>query len=176
MANTYIPIQTVTATSGSVSSIDFTSIPGSYKDLLIRTSMRGTNNDAYFSLQMRFNDSSTTSQYYTEGMSGSGNYSSPSIGLTGQNGLSYFYTGNPVANPNSGNAFANVEFYIGNYAASRNKSYVQEIHSNGDYNNTVFQQLICGYWANTSAITKISLFNEYGSFSQYTTATLYGIS
>lgn len=176
MANTYIPIQTVTATSGSVASIDFTTIPGSYKDLLIRASMRGTNNDSYFSLQMRFNDSSATSQYYTEGMSATGNSSSPSIGLTGQNGLSYFYTGNPVANPNSATIFTNVEFYIGNYAASRNKSYVQEVHSAGDANNSVFQQLICGFWANTSAITKISLFNEYGSFSQHTTATLYGIS
>lgn len=179
MANTYIPIQTVTASSGSIAAIEFTSISGSYKDLLIKASLRGTNGDSNFALQVRFNDSSATSQYYTEGMSGSqsGNISSGVIGVSGQSGLSYLYTGNPTANPQSSTAFSNLEIYIADYAStSRSKVYVEEVHGTGDTNANIFQQLFCGIWANNSAITKISMYNEYGSFSQYTTATLYGIS
>jgi len=42
MANTYEAIATVTATT-SVANIEFTSIPGTYTDLVLKTSLRSTN-------------------------------------------------------------------------------------------------------------------------------------
>lgn len=175
MANTHIPIQTVIASNGSIAAIEFTSIPSTYKDLLIKASLHGTNNDHQFAMQMRFNDSSATSQYYTEGLSGYGR-GTGDWGVTGQSGLSYLYTGNPVSNPGTSTIFGNVEIYIGDYAnTSWYKTYVEEVHSASDSNSFVFQQLICGTWLNNNAINKISIYNEYGQFAQYSTATIYGI-
>lgn len=174
MALTYTPIYTVSASNGSTAAIEFTSIPSTYRDLAIRISFRGTNNDQQFALQMRFNDSSATSQYYTKGISGSGS-SSTSYGVSGQNGLSYLYTGNPTSNPNSSTVFANTEIYIPGYSTSNVKTYTLLVNSAADYSRYAHQQLFSGLWSNTSVINKISLYNEYGQFSQHSTATLYGI-
>jgi hypothetical protein len=170
MANTFTLIQTVTVGSGGTASIDFSSIPNTYTDLILKLSSRGTNNDAYYALNARFNASSATSQYYTRGVGGNGS------GLTsdGQNGLSYFYTVNPNANSATANTFGNTEFYFPNYASSSNKSV--SVDSVGENDATVaFQQFQAGQWLNTSAINQITLTNEYGNFAQYTTAHLYGI-
>jgi hypothetical protein len=40
MANTYEAIATVTVGSGGATDIEFTSIPGTYTDLLIKSSLR----------------------------------------------------------------------------------------------------------------------------------------
>ena len=175
MANTYVPIQTVHASSGALSAIEFTSIPSIYRDLVIRINWRGvTSNTAQFALQMRFNDSSATSQYYARGMDG---YAVGGTGVSGQNGLNYLYTGNFTATPNSASTFANCEIYIPNYTLSRSKVYTQQNNSGNDYNsNPVYQQLYSGIWVNTSAINKISMYNEYGTFGQHSKATIYGIS
>ena len=44
MASTYIPIATVTVGSGGATNIEFTSIPNTYTNLIILTSLRGTSN------------------------------------------------------------------------------------------------------------------------------------
>lgn len=175
MANTYTPIFTVSASGGATAAIEFASIPAIYRDLVVRISFRGTNNQSQFALQMRFNDSSATSQYYTKAISGSGP-AAGDYGVSGQSGLSYLYTGNGTANPNSSTVFTNTEIYIAGYTTSNVKTYSLQLNAASDASRYAHQQLFSGLWNNSAAINKISLYNEYGQFSQYSTATLYGIT
>lgn len=170
MMATYELIATLTAGSGGASSFDFTSIPQTYTDIVFRMSLRGTNNDTYFSLQTRFNNSGTTNLYYSNGLSA---YNG-SISQAGQNGLSYLYAGNPPSNPATSNTFGNVEFYVPNYSGSERKSVSMEMV--GENNAaTAFTQFWACIWYTTPAITQVTFFNEYGNFAEHSSAQLYGI-
>ena len=168
MANTYVLIASSTASAGAVTSFDFTSIPNTYTDLILKLSIRGSNSDQYISLLMRFNGA--TSGYSTRRLDGDGSTAS----AAGNSGLTYLYTGNPSANGNTANTFGNVEFYIPNYAGSYEKAYSED--SVGENNATLaFTQIIAGRSTGTSAINQITVYNEYGNFMQYSSAYLYGI-
>ena len=54
MANTFEQITTVTVGSGGASSIDFTSIPQTYTDLVIKTSARNTSTST--TMYLEFNE------------------------------------------------------------------------------------------------------------------------
>jgi len=170
MANTYTLISSVTVGSGGAASIDFTSIPATYTDLVIKVSARSDYASVNDAVAMKLNGSTanmTTKQLYGTGSAaGSG---SDTINKAGYSA---------GANDTS-NVFGNVEFYIPNYASSNYKS------SSGDgvneYNGTgAFLELNANLWSNTAAITSISLYSPNGGgsvkFVQYTTAYLYGIS
>jgi hypothetical protein len=162
MANTYVAIATVTVGSGGASSIEFTSIPQTYTDLVIKTSNRATTSNNEFLLT--FNGSSTSYSskilYGTGSVAGSFNGGSTSIDGSLTNDSTY-----------TASTFANVEIYIPNYTSSNNKSVstdgVQE--TNATYS---LAQLAAGLWSNSAAITSITLTRN---FAQYSTATLYGI-
>jgi hypothetical protein len=174
MANTYTLIASSTAGSGGAASFDFTSIPSTYKDLILKMSLRGTNTaNVYFALQVRLNASSATSKYYTRGATGT----SSTVQTDGQNGLNYLYTGNPTAAGATANTFGSLEFYLTNYTSSANKSYSLDTvgENNSSSANSAFAQLFAGAWLDTSAINQITLYNEYGNFAQYSSASLYGI-
>jgi hypothetical protein len=80
-----------------------------------------------------------------------------------------------VRNLATANTFASTQVYIPNYAGSANKSFSSE---NMTENNgaTTFMTLHAGLWSNTAAITSIKIAPAGGSWMQYSTATLYGIS
>ena len=170
MANTMTLIASSTASSGAVTTFDFTSIPSTYTDLCLKLSIRGTNSDQYISLLMRFNGA--TSGYTTKRLSGYGT----GVNSDGNSGLTYLYTGNPTANGATANVFGNVEFYIPNYAGSNQKSYSQDSVGENNSTGNAFAQLISGLSTSTSAINQITLYNEYGNFAQYSTAYLYGVN
>jgi hypothetical protein len=166
----YKKIASVTVGSGGSASIDFTSIPGTYTDLLIKASTR--NNDSastsgsYYII--KFNDSSAsfTNTYLR------GNGSAASSATFNQ------YAGNSVTTGQTSNTFSNDEIYVPNYAGSTNKSYsadsVVENNATG-----AFALFSAGLWSNTAAITKITLEAANAGanpFQQYSTFFLYGIS
>ena len=164
MANTFELISAYTA-SGSVSSIDFTSIPSTYTDLVLEYSLRDTSASwvAYFT----FNGSGTSYSSKTLGGSGSSVYSN-SGGSTKIELMS-------VVTGATANTFSNGSLYIPNYAGSSNKSIsldgVTETNS-----STAYMQLTAGLWSNTAAITSISITPAASySFLQYSTAYLYGV-
>ena len=87
MAVTYIKIASVAVGSGGAATIEFTSIPGTYTDLLLLSSTRdGTTADNNTEFKLRFNSSSTswTNRY----IQGNGS----TVG-TGSYATTYFYTG-----------------------------------------------------------------------------------
>lgn len=172
MALTYVALATTTVGSGGAANIEFTSIPNTYTDLLIKISSRSTENsggDVTDILRLRFNSNATNYSVRNLEGDGSGAYSYDwGIGST------YGAIGDTVATPSTANTFGNTEVYIPNYAGSNNKSFSSD--SVGENNAaTARVSFAATLWSNTSAITTITLTLAGGNFVQYSTATLYGI-
>ena len=170
MANTFELIASSTVGSGGASSIDFTSIPSTYTDLCLVTSLR-TSGTSVGNAYGTFNGS--TSGYSNRVLQGTGS------GVSSFSGLSTaFYAGIFNTGTQTSNTFASTQIYIPNYAGSNNKSISTD---NVTENNATeaYARLIASLWSNSAAITSISLFPEssvpYGTFVQYSTAYLYGV-
>jgi hypothetical protein len=165
MANTYEAIATVTVGSGGAASIDFSSIPATYTDLLIKVSGRGTTVSTVVAYEISFNSNTS-------------NFSSRILGGDGSTAFSYSDQPRRVAVISSASAtastFGNDEIYIPNYAGSNNKSYSSD--SVAENNATTSDvSLIAGLWSNSSSITSITLTPQSNNFAEYSTAYLYGI-
>jgi len=165
MATTFTKIADYTVGSGGAANIDFTSIPSTYTDLVVKISSRSTRSDTNDFLKIWFNGLTTNLSHRS--LSGDG--SSASSGSDG----SYIY-GRLDGNTATSNTFGNGEFYIPNYAGSTAKSVSGDtvMENNATYS---VAYLLAGLWNSTSAINQITLAPYYGNFVQYTTATLYGV-
>lgn len=174
MANTYIPIATVTVGSGGAANIEFTSIPQTYTDLLIKCSLRqsGYTGVTWDWLKIRLNGSSATN-YSGRDLEGAGTSGVYSNTFTSQNALVKLGLANSTTS--SSNTFSSNDIYIPNYAGSYNKSAAGDgVHE--DNANVAICVMGAGLWSDTSAITSISLFPENGTaWVQHSSATLYGI-
>ena len=165
---TYTLINSVTVGSGGAATIDFTSIPSTYTDLLIKFSLRDDFAGAvYDNLVIRFNNITTN---YSE-INLYGNGSTAASASTGTTVLRYIN-----GNTSTSNTFGNGEMYIPNYAGSTNKS--ASIDTVTENNGTeAWASLNALLWSNTSAITSVKLTPSSGTlFLEYSTAYLYGIS
>ena len=168
MANTYVQIATVTVGSGGAASMDFTSIPSTYTDLVLKISARTTRADISDAISLSLNGVATnqTSRY----LEGSGGGSSAASGS-----LTSFRTQASAANATA-STFGNSEFYIPNYAGSTNKA----ASSDGVSENNAAAAnawLVANLWSSTAAINQITVTDlNSANFVQYSTATLYGIS
>lgn len=169
MANTFFKIQTVAVGAGGISTIDFNSIPQIYTDLKIVLSGRSTEVSTQTPVGVYFNNDTTNANYPYRRLYGI----SATIGSDAGN----ISTGGYVNAANSTSSIFGVcEFYIPNYTVSRNKS----VSSDGvGANNagTVGVAITGIFWNNTAAITSLKLFlHGSASFTQHSTATLYGIT
>jgi hypothetical protein len=167
MATTFTKIASVSVGSGGASSIDFTSIPSTYTDLVVKLSGRTTEASVYAGVYVSFNGTA----YNSSGRLLEGDGSSASSG-TFSNGAISFIAGSTATS----NTFGSTEVYIPNYAGSTNKSYSSD--GVGENNATLaLAHLNAGLWSNTAAINQVTL-DAYltNTFVQYTTATLYGVS
>lgn len=171
MANTFELIASTTVGAGGASTIDFTSIPSTYTDLVIKSSIRADNAAPQHPIQIRFNNNSTIADYDDLILFGNGS-AADSIGNAGAPGIYWHYGNGDTA---TANAFASCEVYIPNYAGSNNK--VASIETVTETNATAVVTIISnGLWLNSSAINRITLVpNASALFKQYTTSYLYGI-
>jgi hypothetical protein len=163
---TFIKIASATVGSGGASTIDFSSIPSTYTDLLIKISARTTESSVYAGIYVSFNGTA----YNSTGRVIEGDGSAAST-FTYSNGAIAFIAGNTATS----STFGSTELYVPNYAGSTNKSYTSD--GAGENNATLaLTHLNAGLWSNTAAINQITL-DAYltNTFVQYTTATLYGI-
>ena len=165
MADTYTLISSVTVGAGGASSIDFTSIPATYTDLLVKWSLRGSTNTTYMTIQLNGSTSSRTSLLLFGTGSGTVNTTTTTLQSGGgQNASSY-----------TANTFSNGELYLPNYAGSVNKSMSIDSVSENNASNAD-AGLTAALWSNTSAINRVTLYEgSSGTFAQYSTAYLYGI-
>ena len=168
MANTYTLIASSTVGSGGAANIEFTSIPSTYTDLLVKLSSRSNRGGGQVSdgIAIEFNGSSAslTMRY----LDGSGSAAGSSTGTA-------IWT-RTSASGATASTFGNAEYYIPNYAGSTNKSVsVDGVSENNA--TSAFAMLSAGLWSNTAAITSVKLISiNAENFVQYSTAYLYGIS
>ena len=177
MANTYVKIASVTVGAGGASSIDFTSIPGTYDDLALHVTARNTRNAFVASyVTIKFNGSGSNYTYkLLEGIPGisTGSTNQTSVGLTTD-----MVVGSTSQTNSTASTFGSSFIYIPNYAGSTNKSVSAEGVSETDGTSTLLI-LSAGLWSDTTAISSITLktwvSSAFFDFTQYSTATLYGI-
>ena len=170
MPNTFIKIASVTVGSGGASSIDFTSIPSTYTDLVVKLSGRLTSAAVTQTLTVQFNGS--TSSYSSIQVRGNGTAASS---VSNASGTDEINLGELTAATGTASTFGSLDLYVPNYAGSSNKSVSADAVS--ENNGTLaWSMLTAGLWSNTSAITSIKFLPSGGDFAQYSTAVLYGIN
>jgi len=172
MPVTYKKIASVTVGSGGAANIEFTSIPGTYTDLLVKLSARTDRANTASDIYVEFNGN-TSAIYSMRRLYGTGTgAASDSLSSNSKGG----FVGVAVGSTATASTFGNTEFYIPNYAGSTNKSFSGD-GVNENNATAALSTLIASLWANTAAITSIKIlcFNS-SNFVQHSTATLYGIS
>lgn len=163
---TYNLISTVTVGSGGAASIEFTSIPQTYTDLLLLYSGRSTRAEGGDDLYIRFNGLSTnlsSRALYGTG-SAAASFSDASVAYVG------YFTGDTA----TASVFSSGSIYIPNYTSSVAKSISGDAVS--ENNGTAATQLFgAGLWNATAAITQINIYALNGNWKQHSSASLYGI-
>ena len=173
MANeTYTLIQTIQL-NASASSITFSNIPQTFSDLIVKASLRDTRTSSgpgY--IHLNFNGSSsdfgTRVLRNDDGSIASTSRSDDYVGFSG------------ATDAQTANTFGSFEMYISDYAStSLLKPF--SIDSTNETNATtpIGQNWVAGMWANTAAITSISLIPETSSsllWKQYSSISLYGVA
>ena len=115
MANTYVKIASTTVGATAVSSVEFTSIPSNYDDLLIKASTRNDDSASTSGSYYIIYFNSLATSYSARFLRGNG--SAASSGTFAQ------YAGNSTTTGQTASTFSNDEIHIPNYAGSTNKSY-----------------------------------------------------
>lgn len=169
MSVTYVLIATVTVSTSTAASMEFTNISSSYDDLHLVISARSAraveNRDDVF---ITFNGS--TANYSNRVIRGSGSAVTSQTGST----ASSFSRMDTTAAGATASTFGSHSIYIPNYRGSTNKSV--SIDATMENNATEsFSYLNAGLWSDTAAITSISLKPEVSSWVQHSSAYLYGI-
>lgn len=168
MANTYIAIATTTVGSGGAASIDLTSIPQTYTDLLLKLSIRTNRAATFDNFELQFNNNTAT-QYSNLRLRGDGASASSSSGADNK----FIAISGVNASSSTSNTFGSLEVYIPNYTGSTNKAVSIDIITETNA-STAYAFLQAGLLSNTAAITSIK-FSNGETISEYSTATLYGI-
>lgn len=170
MANTYTLIASTTVGSGGTSSIDFTSIPQTYTDLIIKMSARTDYSYGPTDLVLiKFNGTSTN-------LSSTVIYGyPPSSQINSFRDTVDIYIGATSSDGATANTFGNVEIYIPNYTSS-NKKPISGVGVSENNNINVQEYVSAGLWSSTAAITSIQLVPYDGLvWNEYSTVYLYGI-
>lgn len=165
MADTFIKIASVTVGAGGAASMNFSSIPSTYTDLLLKISARTNRANITDAISLSFNGLATnqTSRY----LEGDGS-TAVSSSLTSFRTLA---SGNNA----TANTFGNSEFYIPNYASSTFKSASSDGVSENNA-TAAYAWLVANLWSATGAINQVTVTDlNSATFVQYSTATLYGI-
>lgn len=161
----------VTVGSGGAADITFSSIPNTYTDLILKVSARTNTAQNYVSLAVRFNGD-TSAVYSTRLLYGDGSAAGSGSESAQTRSQWQYGTGTSA----TANTFGSIDLYIPNYAGNTNKSFSGDSVSENNATNAI-AALKSGLWANTAAITSITIYDPLpNNFLQYTTAYLYGVS
>jgi len=160
-------ISTVTVGAGGAASIDFTSIPQTYTDLLIVLSGR-CNDGASVQDGVRMSINGVTTNRSFKQLVGVGTAATV-------NGGTDDYLGNVTGGTATANSHASMNLYFPNYASTTlNKPFSQEIVP--ETNSSAINMFVtAGLWSSTAAITSLSFYITGFSWVQYSTASIYGI-
>jgi hypothetical protein len=150
----------------AAASIEFTSIPQTFTDLVVLASVRSARTgDTLDVLTLGFNGS--TASRTSRDLSGDGSTASSTSYTNGRIGL-------VNSADSTASTFSNVAIYISNYTASVNKS--ASIDCVMEHNATrSFQSISAFLWSNTAAITTVTLDLDLSNFVTGSSVSLYGV-
>ena len=173
MADTYTLISSVTVSAGGAASIDFTSIPATYTDLLVVLSGRG--DATVYNNLLRFNNDSGSNYKWRNLYAFSGSVYSENDGAASPENT-YIRFGYTNASSMTASSFGSAQAYIPNYAGSSYKSVSMDGVQESNASTGVGAAFAAGLWNSTSAINRVTITPSTGNFVQYSTAYLYGIN
>jgi len=157
-------VETVTVGTGGAASITFSSIPATFTDLVILSSVRSDRSTVTDSLKMNLNgNSSNQSTIILRKTSGVSNMDLSTIRIADV----------PAASRASG-IFGNASTYITSYLSSQAKAVSSDYVSENNASDNRMG-ITASLWDNTAAVTSIVLEINTGDFAEHSTATLYGI-
>jgi hypothetical protein len=172
MPTTWSPIATTTLASGSTL-ITFSSIPQTYKSLVVLGALRTNDSSNNVPVNLFVNGNNTSDNYYTGGFS-----------VTNGNTFNTINSGSSRAQNVAGDSQATeyfspimIEYPFYTDSTFRKTCYatVSNIQINATSNNASMSQTIC--WSQTSAITSITFRSDFGgNFFPGSSLTLYGLS
>ena len=167
----YESIATVTVGSGGASSIEFTSIPGTYQHLQVRYVCRGVRSNVREDFVWQLNGD-TASNYVYHRLLGHGS----SAAADASTGVSYGYT-SLIAGANlTANIFGAGVLDILDYADTSKFKTARTLGGvDGNGNTDVGIYVTSSLWRSTSAVTSIKLYGFNANLAQHSTAALYGI-
>lgn len=169
MPNTMTLIASYTV-SGTAATIDFSSIPSTYTDLVLLSSLRSNQTD-FPSTDVLIKYNNTASNQSQKNLRGY------SLGPFSQSGTDMVF-GNMPSAANTTSTFSSGSWYIPNYAGAINKSasYESAVESNGSDTYSWWLNMGAELWSDTTAINRITLTpSSTWSFAANSTAYLYGI-
>ena len=164
----YESIATVSVGSGGSSSIDFSSIPSTYKHLQIRYIARSTRSATDTQVNMRFNGATSGYSAHIIYGDGGGAYASNYTGQTYIN-----LNDIPAANATS-NIFNAAVIDILDYSNTNKAKTIRSLIGR-DLNGSGLVLLHDGLYQSTSAISSISIYPAADNFAQYSHFALYGV-
>jgi hypothetical protein len=156
-----------TSLGSDASNIEFTSIPGTYTDLVLISSLRSDRAevDDQVLLTINGNTASITERYLYG--AGSGTV------LSGTSPANYM--GSVSGGTSTSSTFGSQEIYFPNYAGSTNKSFSASSVSEHNGTNGVLTA-VAGLWSNTAAITSLKIAPGLGTvWKSGSSSYLYGI-
>lgn len=159
MANTFTYINSVSVGVSGASAIEFTSIPSSYTDLIVLLSTKPSASDT---MVITLNSSTTT--YTNRYLESTGSTVATSTNAQSGRYVNYIFSGE----------VNNIEIYIPEYTSSNNKIFYIESTSGRNVTEN-YQDVVASLWSTTDAISSVKVNFLTANFSQYSTATLYGI-
>lgn len=161
---TYTPLATTTLSSAAAS-VTFSSISGSYTDLVLVINAKATAGTIYPYIQ--FNSDTGTNYSYTW-MSGRATNAAAS---GRSSSASFMYIG-AYAGIDTGNFNYNFIVQIQNYSNTTTNKTVLQRSNNASTSNV---DAAVGLWRSTSAITSVKVTADSSTFTLGSTFTLYGI-
>ena len=166
MANTFELIASYTVGSGGVVSIDFSSIPSTFTDLVVHLSLRDESTNGFPVVTMEINGVTTNRTWRR--LRGDGSAVTSTNNTTGEINTM------PGADKTA-STFGNIQVYLPNYAGSTNKSF--SVDGVTETNATASDAILnAGLWSQTTAINQLTFKSASATdFNQHSTAYLYGI-
>lgn len=165
----YEPLASVTVPSGGLSSIDFGSIPQTYKHLQIRAIMRGDTAATDVQVDYRFNaNSNSVYTYHHLQGNGANAYSTGySAGTTG-------VVQRATAASASASIFGAMIMDIIDYSSTSKYKTIKTLGGE-DRNGAGNIFLVSNTFLSTDAVTSISIYPDTGNWAENSSFALYGI-
>lgn len=170
-ATSFESIATQTVGAGGASSVEFTSIPGTYTHLQIRCIARADRaGNTYEGVAFQFN-SDTAGNYSAHNLSGDGSSATAEAAANASNMNAVLISAASAGASTFGAGVIDILDY-----ANTNKYKTIRTLGGMDNNGSGIVRFSSGSWRNTNAVTSIKMIATNGSnFVQYTTFALYGI-